>query len=71
MTFDNTDQHVFHHNNTDGPRVALKVEKNSKGHNWEVSVSGARTVEEAMALIRTGDAALREQFGERKEENNG
>jgi len=41
------DQHVYNHFDNDGARVYLKAERNSKGHNWEVSIHGAQSVEEA------------------------
>lgn len=44
------EQHLYHHNDQD-PRISMKIEKNSKGYNWECSVSGAKTVEEAIALL--------------------
>lgn len=48
------DQHIYHHYDNDGARISVKVEKNSRGFNYEASVSGAKTVDEAIALL--GDA---------------
>ena len=58
----NTDQHVYHHNDP-APRVSVKVEHNSRGYNWEASVSGASSVQEAMALLTAAEAALNGKFG--------
>ena len=57
------EQHVYHHNDNDGPRVYVKVEKNTKGFNYEATVSGCKTVEEAMAMLVDAEAKLRQQFG--------
>jgi hypothetical protein len=58
------EQHIYHHHASDGPRVTMKLEKNSRGHNWEVSVSGAKTVEEALALLNQGNEELKKAYGE-------
>ncbi len=55
-------QHLYHHQDTT-PRVAMKVEKNTKGYNWEVSVSGAGTIEEALRLLKEGNEELRKAYG--------
>lgn len=57
-------QHIFHHYDDAGPRVAVKVERNSRGHNWEATVTGAHTVHEAMTLLRTAETELRLTYGE-------
>lgn len=57
------EQHVYHHPDSDGPRIAMKIEKNSKGYNWECSVSGAKTVEEAIALLTQGENELKKVYG--------
>lgn len=61
---EHTQQHIYHHNDAD-PRIAMKVEKNTKGYNWEVSVSGAKTVEEALVLIQRGNDELKAAYGDR------
>jgi hypothetical protein len=58
-----TVQHIYHHYENDGARVTAKVERNSKGYNWEASVSGAKTVDEAMALLAEAEKNLRSKFG--------
>jgi len=58
------DQHIYHHSDSDGARVSVKVERNTKGFNYEVSVSGAKSVEEALALLNDAIAKLRATYGE-------
>ena len=57
------EQHIYHHSDSDGAKVSVKVEKNTKGFNYEASVSGAKTVEEAMALLVDAQKKLQAQFG--------
>lgn len=57
------DQHIYYHHESDGPRIAMKVERNSKGYNWEVAVSGAKSVEQAMSLLTQGNDALKASYG--------
>lgn len=59
---DMEEQHLYHHNDQD-LRVSMKIEKNSKGYNWECSVSGAKTVEEAIALLTQGENELKKVYG--------
>jgi hypothetical protein len=56
------EQHVYHHNDSDGPRVNVKVEKNSKGFNYEAHIQGAKTPEEALNLLHTTIAALKAEY---------
>lgn len=58
------DQHIYYHHDSDGPRITMKLEKNTKGYNWEVAVSGAKTVEEAMRLLKQGQEELTAAYGE-------
>lgn len=44
-------------------RITVKIEKNSRGVNWEISYSG-ETVEETLAVIRETHAALQREYGE-------
>jgi hypothetical protein len=57
------DQHIYHHSN-ETPTVYVKVEKNSKGYNWEVSVSNCKTIDEAVSLLKEAEAKLAKSFGE-------
>lgn len=60
------EQHVYHHNVSDGPKVNLSFEKNTKGYNWSATVVGSTSVEEAMELLKKADAELSLKFGEVK-----
>lgn len=42
--------HIYHHSEPVPARVSLKVERNSKSINWEISVSNATTPDEAVEL---------------------
>jgi hypothetical protein len=55
-------EHVYHHNVSDGPKVNVKVEKNSRGFNYEVTVTGASNVDEAMAILKDAEAKLAAQY---------
>lgn len=57
------EQHIYHHSDGDGPRITVKVERNSRGFNYEAAVSGARTVDEALALLRDAEAKLQAAYG--------
>ncbi|MFZ6029745.1 MAG: hypothetical protein ACOYYS_18690 [Chloroflexota bacterium] len=58
-------QHVYHHyDGNNGPRVNVKLEKNSRGYNWEVTATGAANVDEALALVRDASEKLRAEYGE-------
>jgi hypothetical protein len=59
------EQHIYHHNASEAPRVNVKIEKNTKGYNWEVTVTGAPTVAAALVLINEAETALRAQYGEK------
>jgi hypothetical protein len=56
-------QHIFHHSGSDVPKVNVKVERNSRGYNWEASVAGAESVEDAISLLATAEERLRLHFG--------
>jgi hypothetical protein len=57
-------QHVYHHNDNDGPKVNVKAEKNSKGYNWEATVTGARSVDEALDMLQEAETGLKAMYGE-------
>ena len=59
------EQHVYHHNVSDGPKVNLKVERNSRGFNWEVTVTGASSADEALSILKDAEAKLAAQYGEK------
>ena len=56
-------QHVYHHSADEGAKINAKVERNSKGYNWEVTVTGASSPDEALALIEEAEAKLKARFG--------
>lgn len=57
------EQHIYHHSDNDGARINVKVEKNSKGFNYEATVTGAKTVEEAIGLLKDAQQKLQTAFG--------
>jgi hypothetical protein len=56
------DQHIYHHNDST-PRLSVKAEKNTKGYNFEASVSNAATVDEAMELLQKLTESLQRVYG--------
>jgi hypothetical protein len=44
------------------PRLRLRLERNSKGYNWEISYE-ADDPEEALAMIRQVNERMQEEFG--------
>jgi hypothetical protein len=59
----NASQHIYHHND-DQAKVSVKVEKNSRGMSWEVSVSGAATVDQALSLVKDAEVKLAAEYGQ-------
>ena len=57
------DQHIYHHSDQDGLRIAVKLEKNTKGFNYEASVSGAKTVAEAIMTLDMAKKDLEAKYG--------
>jgi hypothetical protein len=57
------EQHVYYHNDNDGPRVNVKVVQNTKGFNYEVTVMNAMSVEEAMKILVDAQTQLAEKYG--------
>lgn len=53
-------QHVYHH--SEGPKLNVSVEKNSRGWNYSATVTNASEVPEAMKILKDAVAALREEF---------
>ena len=45
-----------------GPKIDIKAERNSRGYNWEIKVSGAKSTDEALAMLAEADAKLKAQF---------
>ena len=57
------DQHIYHHYDSDGIRIALKVEKNTKGFNYEASITGAKSPEEAIVTLKAAQGLLEATYG--------
>ncbi len=57
------EQHIYHHSDNDGARINVKVEKNTKGFNYEATVTGAKTVDEAIALLKEAQQKLQATYG--------
>ena len=50
-------QDVYHHYD-DKPKVNMKVERNSRGYNWEVTVTGSVSVDEALTIVQDAKKKL-------------
>ena len=57
------EQHVYYHNDYDGAKMNFGIEKNTKGYNWNVTVTGAKTVAEAILLLNQANAELKALYG--------
>jgi hypothetical protein len=57
------EEHIYHHSDNDGVRISIKVEKNTKGFNYEASISGAKNVDEAFAALRDAQYRLEKEYG--------
>jgi hypothetical protein len=58
------EQHVYHHYDNDGAKINVKVEHNSRGNNWEATVTGASTITEACRLLFQAEQELQKQYGQ-------
>lgn len=56
------EQHVYHQND-DRPRFSTKVERNTKGFNWEVGVSNCTDPEECVKLTRQVAGSMARVYG--------
>lgn len=56
------EQHIYHHYDNDGVRISMKAEKNTKGYNFECSVTGASTVHEAILTLLDANKELKLAF---------
>jgi len=70
MTPEN-DQHVYHHYTNDVLKISAKVEKNTKGFNYEASVTGATTVDQAMTTLKAMQVALEAEYGTKPKPDTG
>lgn len=53
---------IYHISGGSPDPIKIKVEKNSKGYNWEVSVAGAN-IDEILAKIGDANAKLKAAYG--------
>jgi len=60
--FTNPVQHHVHTWADQGPKIDIKAERNSRGYNWEIKVSGAKSTDEAIAMLAEADAKLKAKF---------
>jgi hypothetical protein len=60
------EQHIYHHSDSDGTRINVKAVRNSRGFNYEATVTGAKTVEEAMAILVDATKRLEASFSVEK-----
>lgn len=59
-------QHVYNH--YDGElKVNIKLERNSKGYNWEVTVTQAKSPDEALQIIAQTEEKLKSKYGPQPE----
>lgn len=57
-------KHTYvHHDNINGVIVNMKVEKNSKGYNWEVGVSNANSVAQALEVLKDAEEKMKAIYG--------
>ena len=63
MEYENQASHVYHHTVSE-TKVNMKLEKNSKGFNYEVTVTGASTADEALEIIRDAEQKLYAAYGQ-------
>lgn len=57
-------QHIYHHSDYDGPKANFKIERNTKGYNWEITIVGARNYEEASKLFQEMKTFIESQIVE-------
>lgn len=58
------DQHIYHHFDNDGARIGVKVEKNSRGFNYEATVTGSKTVQDALDLLFKAQTELEKRYAQ-------
>lgn len=56
------DQHIYHHNDPTDLRINVKVERNTKGYNYEATVVGAKSIDEAIRLVDEAIARLKATY---------
>jgi hypothetical protein len=58
------EQHIYHHYDNDGAKINVSTEKNTKGYNWSVTVTGASSIAEACRLLFQAEQELQKQYGQ-------
>jgi hypothetical protein len=56
-----SDEHIYRHED-ETPRISMKVERNSRGYNWECGVSNCIDADAAIALLKAAEAKLKMQW---------
>ena len=59
------EQHIYHHNDSDGVRINVSVEQNSRSTKYGATVVGAKTVEEAIRLLKETKEKLDKEYAEK------
>jgi len=54
--------HHFHHNDLRNPTISVKIERNTKGYNFEVNIAGANSTPEALQLLDTMVMELEQRY---------
>lgn len=57
-------QHVIHSNVPADPKINLKLIRNSRGVNWEITAMNFATVEEALEAIQQAETQLAALYGQ-------
>lgn len=55
---------VYHHRDDDGPRITLGLEKNTKGYNWSVTVTGNASLDTMERILYEAELRLRGRYGQ-------
>lgn len=58
---------VYHHRDDDGPRITLGLEKNTKGYNWNVSITGCASLDTMERMLYEAELRLRGRYGNGQE----
>ena len=54
--------HVYYHLDN-VPKINLKLEKNSRGCNWEITILNCKSADEAMAMLKDAEAKMAASYG--------
>jgi hypothetical protein len=56
------EQHVYHH--SEGAKINVSIEKNSRGFNYSATVTNASNVAEGIALLNEAVTELKKKYGQ-------